>query len=65
MPKTKTHSAAKKRFRLSSAGKILRQRAFRTHYLEHKSAKRRRLKRQAEQLVPADRKEALRLLGKR
>jgi large subunit ribosomal protein L35 len=65
MPKTKTHSAAKKRFRLSSAGKVLRRRAFRTHLLEHKSAKRRRVKRQAKQMVPADRKEALRLLGKR
>jgi ribosomal protein L35 len=50
---------------LSAGGKVLRRRAFRTHLLEHKSAKRRRVKRQAKEMVPADRKEALRLLGKR
>jgi large subunit ribosomal protein L35 len=65
MPKMKRSSAAKKRFRLSSGGKLLRRRAFRTHLLEHKSAKRRRVKRQAKEMVPADRNEALRLLGKR
>jgi large subunit ribosomal protein L35 len=65
MPKMKRSSAAKKRFRLSSGGKLLRRRAFRTHLLEHKSAKRRRVKRRAKEMVPADRKEALRLLGKR
>jgi len=61
----KTSSAAKKRFRLTSGGKVLRRRAFRTHLLEHKSAKRRRVKRQDKEMVPADRHEALRLLGKR
>jgi large subunit ribosomal protein L35 len=65
MPKMKTSSAAKKRFRLSSAGKVLRRRAFRTHLLEHKSAKRRRFKRRDTGLAPADNREALRLLGKR
>jgi len=65
MPKMKTKSAAKKRFRVSSAGKVLRRRAFRTHLLEHKSAKRRRVKRRAKEMAPADRTEALRLLGKR
>jgi len=65
MPKMKTSSAAKKRFRLSAAGKVLRRRAFRTHLLEHKSAKRRRVKRQAKEMAPADRNEARRLLGKR
>ena len=65
MPKMKTSSAAKKRFRLSAAGKVLRRRAFRTHLLEHKSAKRRRVKRHSKEMAPADRTEALRLLGKR
>lgn len=65
MPKMKTSSAAKKRFRLSAGGKVLRRRAFRTHLLEHKSAKRRRVKRQAKEMAAADRTEALRLLGKR
>jgi large subunit ribosomal protein L35 len=65
MPKMKTSSAAKKRFKLSAAGKVLRRRAFRTHLLEHKSAKRRRVKRHDREVVAADRDEALRLLGKR
>jgi large subunit ribosomal protein L35 len=65
MPKMKTKSAAKKRFKLTAAGKVLRRRAFRTHLLEHKSAKRRRIKRRTAEIVPADRHEALRLLGKR
>ncbi len=65
MPKMKTSSAAKKRFKLSAAGKVLRRRAFRTHLLEHKSSKRRRAMRKNKEMVPADRHEALRLLGKR
>jgi large subunit ribosomal protein L35 len=65
MPKMKTSSAAKKRFKLSAAGKVLRRRAFRTHHLEHKTAKRRRSKRRNRDLVSADRHEAMRLLGKR
>jgi large subunit ribosomal protein L35 len=65
MPKMKTKSAAKKRFKVSAAGKVLRRRAFRTHLLEHKSAKRRRVKRRVAELTPADKHEALRLLGKR
>jgi large subunit ribosomal protein L35 len=65
MPKMKTSSAAKKRFRLSASGKVMRRRAFRTHLLEHKSAKRRRSKRKYAVLDTTDRLEALRLLGKR
>jgi large subunit ribosomal protein L35 len=65
MPKMKTKSAAKKRFRLSAGGKLVRRRAFRAHLLEHKSAKRRRVKRHTKEMAPADKHEALRLLGKR
>ena len=65
MPKMKTSSAAKKRFRITAAGKVLRRRAFRSHLLEHKSPKRRRSKRRVAGVVAADRREALRLLGKR
>jgi large subunit ribosomal protein L35 len=65
MPKMKTSSAAKKRFKLSAAGKVLRRRAFRTHLLEHKSSKRRRAMRKTKEMTPADRNEAMRLLGKR
>ncbi len=65
MPKMKTSSAAKKRFKLSSTGKLRRRRAFRTHLLEHKSSKRRRGMRKPREMAPADQHEALRLLGKR
>jgi large subunit ribosomal protein L35 len=45
MPKMKTHSGAKKRFKLTGTGKIRRQQANRRHYLEHKPASlKRRLK---------------------
>ncbi|MCG5218835.1 50S ribosomal protein L35 [Streptosporangium sp. KLBMP 9127] len=36
MPKMKTHSGAKKRFRITGSGKIVRRRANRAHYNEHK-----------------------------
>ena len=65
MPKMKTSSAARKRLRISAGGKVLRRRAFKSHLLEHKSAKRRRAKRRDTGLSQADTREALRLLGKR
>ena len=39
MPKMKTHSGAKKRFKLTGTGKVKRQQANRRHYLEHKSSR--------------------------
>ena len=36
MPKMKTHTGASKRFRLTGTGKVMRRRANRAHYLEHK-----------------------------
>jgi large subunit ribosomal protein L35 len=65
MPKMKTKQAARKRFKLTAGGKLMRRRAFSAHKLEHKAAKRRRPKRRAVEMVAADRHEALRLLGKR
>jgi len=65
MPKMKTSSAAKKRFRLSAGGKVLRRRAFKSHLLEHKSASRRRKKRHDKGMDTVDNREALRLLGRR
>ena len=45
MPKFKTHSGAKKRFKITGSGKLQRQQANRRHYLEHKpSSLKRRLK---------------------
>ena len=65
MPKMKTSSGAKKRFRVTASGKVMRRRAFKSHLLEHKSAKRLRKKRRDTGLAPQDTREALRLLGKR
>jgi large subunit ribosomal protein L35 len=42
MPKMKTHSGAKKRFRVTATGKVRGRRAFSTHILEKKSPKRKR-----------------------
>ena len=42
MPKQKTSSAAKKRFKVTGSGKILRRHAMQSHNLEGKSAKRKR-----------------------
>jgi len=42
MPKQKRHSGAKKRFKVTGAGKLLRRHAMKSHLLERKSPKRRR-----------------------
>jgi large subunit ribosomal protein L35 len=42
MPKMKTHSGAKKRFKLTANGKITGRHSFTSHILEKKSAKRKR-----------------------
>jgi len=42
MPKLKTHSGAKKRLTVSKNGKILRRRATSAHFLQKKSAARKR-----------------------
>ncbi len=42
MPKIKTHSGAKKRFKISKNGKPLRGHAYKSHILNKKSTKRKR-----------------------
>jgi large subunit ribosomal protein L35 len=42
MPKTKTSSSVKKRFKVTGTGKLLRRRAMQSHNLTKKSAKRKR-----------------------
>jgi len=42
MPKMKTHSGAKKRFKVTGTGKIMRERAGKRHLLEGKSSRRTR-----------------------
>jgi large subunit ribosomal protein L35 len=42
MPKMKTHSGAKKRFKVTGRGKVRGRHAFTSHILEKKSAKKKR-----------------------
>jgi large subunit ribosomal protein L35 len=42
MPKVKTNSSAKKRFKISGTGKIMFQKSFKRHILTKKSTKRKR-----------------------
>ena len=42
MPKVKTNSSAKKRFRLTGTGKIKRKHAFKSHILTKKETKQKR-----------------------
>lgn len=42
MPKLKTHSGTKDRVKITKTGKVLRRKAGRSHFMEHKSASRKR-----------------------
>jgi large subunit ribosomal protein L35 len=64
MPKMKTHRGAAKRFRVTRNGKILHRRTNDAHNFEKKSSRRqRRLEKKGR--ITAERKDILRLLGKR
>ena len=63
MPKMKSHSGAKKRFKVTGGGKIRRGQAFTSHLLEKKSSKRKRRLTGETDVHPADRREVKRLLG--
>lgn len=65
MPKTKTHSASKRRFRVTANGKVLRRHGMKSHILEHKTAKRKRGFRKMYDVSQADTKGIKRLLGLR
>lgn len=54
--KNKSHSGAKKRFKLTATGKIKRHHAGASHLLTKKSPKRRRKLRAGAIMEPADRK---------
>ena len=64
MPKMKTDSGAKKRFKITGTGKILRRKAFKNHLLEKKSSTRKNRLSQEPQVSPADLKQVKRLLGR-
>ena len=64
MPKMKTHSGAKKRFKISGSGRILREQANRRHLFEGKPSKRTRKLSLDTEVAPTDVKRIKRLLGK-
>ncbi len=64
MPKQKTHSGAKKRFRVTRNGKVMARQKNRAHILEKKtSARKRRLKGET-QIDPSSAKRVKKLLNK-
>ena len=63
MPKQKRHSGAKKRFKVTGTGKLLRRKAMKSHYLGKKSAKRKRSFRRQHDVHPSDTREVKRMLG--
>lgn len=54
MPKQKTHSSSKKRFKVTGTGKVLRTQAYKQHKLGKKSSKRKRNLRKTKVASPAD-----------
>jgi large subunit ribosomal protein L35 len=63
MPKMKTHSGAKKRFRKTATGKLRGRRAYSSHILEKKSAKRKRRMSRPVEIAPQDSQRVRQLLG--
>lgn len=62
MPKVKTNSAAKKRFKLTGTGKIKRKHAFKSHILTKKATKRKRNLTHATLVDPTDERRIRNLL---
>jgi large subunit ribosomal protein L35 len=63
MPKNKTHSGAKKRFRVTGKGKIMHEQPGMRHNFESKPSRRTRRLSEDKVLAKADVKTAKRLLG--
>ena len=64
MPKNKTHSGAKKRFRVTGAGKLMREQAGARHLFEHKSSRRTRRLASDQAVAAADIPKIKKLLGR-
>ena len=62
MPKVRTNSSAKKRFKVTGTGKITFQKAFKRHILTKKSTKRKRTMRMKGEVAPANQDFVKRLL---
>jgi large subunit ribosomal protein L35 len=63
MPKMKTHSGAKKRFKVTGTGKIMRRQVNRKHLLEKKSSTRTRRLAGEQELSGGDRARIRKQLG--
>lgn len=64
MPKQKSHSGAKKRFKVTGSGKVMKQQAGMRHNLELKSSRRKRRLNEEQVLPTSDAKVIKRLLAK-
>ena len=64
MPKLKTKSGAKKRFKVTGSGKLMHEQRNRRHLLEGKASTRTRRLKGTVDVAPADVKRMKRLLGK-
>jgi large subunit ribosomal protein L35 len=64
MPKMKTHSGAKKRFRVTGKGKVMREQTNARHLLEYKPSTRTRRLSMDVVVSPADLKKIKKLLGR-
>ena len=62
MPKIKTHSGAKKRFKVSKNGKPIRGHAYKSHILNKKTTKRKRNLRKTEVADVTNQKQIKRLI---
>ena len=65
MPKQKTHSGAKKKFKVTGTGKLTRRSANQSHNLEHKSPKQKRAFSKSHAVDGDNEKTVNRMLGRR
>jgi len=65
MPKTKTSSSAKKRFKVTAGGKLLRRQAMKSHNLTKKTSKRKRRFSKDQDVAAVDTPAVRGMLGKR
>ena len=65
MPKTKTSSSVKKRFKVNAGGKLLRRRGMQSHNLTKKTSKRKRRFSKDQPVSKADERALRQLFGSR
>lgn len=64
MPKLKTHKGAAKRFKVTGGGKIVREKACKSHLLSKKNSNRKRRLKERVEVSSASKKNIKKLLGK-